>query len=158
VVCALQGLLLAFEGRHEEEVAQQRRTLELDPQHFLGHWALGAALLNVGLFEEALSEISRARELAEGTAFLGPVHARALALAGRGVEARRLLAQTPGLAYQAATVFAALGEKARALDALRSACEAREAWVVALRRDPAFLSLRGEAGFEALVERVGVAA
>ncbi len=151
----LSGLLLAFEGRHEEEVAQQRKTVDLDPQHFLGHWALGGALLNVGAHEEAVAELGRASELAEGTVFLQPFLARALAMAGRADEARRLLKQTPReLAYQRAAALTALGERKAALKELKSACDAREAWVIALRSDPAFAKLRDEKGYRDLVARV----
>ena len=152
---ALRGLLLAFDGRYEEESAQQRRTVELDPRQFLGHWVLGAALLNTGALDEALAELQRAVELAEGAAFLGPILARALAQAGRHQDARRQLEQSsPASAYQRAAVHAALGETEAALEALQLACDAREAWVIAVHADPAFLPLRGCPGFESLAARV----
>lgn len=155
VACGLQGLLFAFEARHPEEVEQQRRTVELDPQSFIGHWALGGALLNVGAAEEAVVELRRAAELAEGTAFLEPFLARALAASGRAEEARAILGRLPrGLAYQRAGVRAALGEKSAALAELSAACDAREAWVVAMRHDPAFTSLRDDPAFAALADRV----
>jgi len=155
IAAALQGLLLAFEGRHEEEVAQQRLSVELDPQHFVAQWALGGALLNVGAFAEAVEVLQRAVALAEDTPFLGPFLARALALAGRDAEARALLRETPkALCYQRAAVFVALGELSSALRELRSAVKAREAWVVALPFDPAFVALRDEQGFRELVKTV----
>ena len=155
VASGLQGLVYAFEGRYEDEVLQQRRTLELDPQHFLGHWALGAALMNTGAHGEAIEELRLATRLAQGTVFLGPVLARALALAGRREEARQELARvSPGTAYQRASVHAALGEAEDALAALRSACEAREAWVIAMHADPALLPLRGNPEFDGLCSRV----
>ena len=147
-VGGLAGLLLALQGRFDDEVAQQRRTLELDPQQFLGHWALGAALLNVGAHAEALAALERAIALGDGDAFLRLFHARALALAGRASEARSALAAASGrLRYQRAAVRVALGEPDAALDELGQACEAREAWVVALHADPAFLPLHGQPAF-----------
>jgi DNA-binding winged helix-turn-helix (wHTH) protein/tetratricopeptide (TPR) repeat protein len=155
-IAGLQGLLLAFEGRYEEEVAQQRRTVELDPQQFLGHWALGGALLNVGRLEEAVAELRGALALGEGTSFLASFLARALAMAGRREEARLLLKRSPKtLRYHRAGALAALGDVKPALDALRAACDAREAWVVALPLDPAFRGLRGEPRFRELARRVG---
>ncbi len=155
IASALEGLLLAFEGRHEEEVAQQRRAVELDPQHFVAQWGLGGALLNVGAFHEAIEVLRRAVALAEETPFLGPFLARALALAGREAEARALLCKTPkALCYQRAGVFVALGELSSAIRELRSAARAREAWVVAAAVDPAFVGLRQEEAFQALVRQV----
>jgi serine/threonine-protein kinase len=155
IVAALQGLLLAFEGRHDEEVAQQRLTLELDPQHVLGHWALGAALLNVaGGEEEAVAELRQAVALAEGAPFLRPVLARALAAAGRHEDARAELRASGASTYQSAAARLALGERVPALELLSAAAEARDPWTVALPLDPALRPLRGDAVFDALVRRV----
>ena len=154
-ISGLQGLLLAFEGRFDEEVAQQRRTVDLDPQQFLGHWALGGALLNTGDLEEALRALEHAAQLGDSDSFLQLFHARALALAGRSDEARARLRIAPvRLWYQRAAVSAALGEPEAAIRELAAACDAREAWVIALHADPAFRSLRERPAFVRLVEQV----
>ncbi|HEX9187727.1 MAG TPA: winged helix-turn-helix domain-containing protein [Vicinamibacteria bacterium] len=155
VVAALVGLHHALGGDHERELAQARRTLELDPHQFLGHWAVGAALQNLGRHEEAASEHRRALELAEGSAFMKPVLARSLALAGRADEARELVAGLGDAApYLQATVQLPLGERARALELLSAAADQRDPWVVLLAVDPMMRPLRGEEAFEALVRRV----
>jgi DNA-binding winged helix-turn-helix (wHTH) protein/tetratricopeptide (TPR) repeat protein len=157
VVSALVGLHHAFAGEHEAELAQARRTLELDPHQFLGHWAVGSALQNLGRHDEAVGEHRLALELAEGTAFMKPVLARSLALAGRVDEARALLAPAgPAEAspYQAATVHLALGDTNRALQLLASAADERDPWIVLLAVDPLLRPLRGHTAFEELVKRV----
>jgi DNA-binding winged helix-turn-helix (wHTH) protein/tetratricopeptide (TPR) repeat protein len=157
VVSALLGLHHAFGGDHPGELAQARRTLELDPHQFLGHWAVGGALQNLGRHEEAVEEHRRALDLAEGIGFMRPVLARSLALAGREDEARALLAEG-GLAeaapYQTATVHLALGEAERALELLAVAAARRDAWVVILSVDPMMRPLRASGGFESLAQRV----
>ena len=56
-----------------------------------------------------MAELRRAVELAEGTAFIQPVLARSLALAGREDEARSALAEAGSVSpYQAAAVHVAL--------------------------------------------------
>jgi Flp pilus assembly protein TadD len=157
VVSALVGLHRAFGGEHEAELAQARRTLELDPHQFLGHWAVGSALQNLGRHDEAAAEHQRALDLAEGTAFMKPVLARSLALAGRLGEARALLASgepADASPYQAATVHLALGETDRALELLAVAAAERDPWIVILAVDPMMRPLRGQAAFEELVRRV----
>ena len=159
VVSALVGLHHAFGGDHEQELAHARRTLELDPHQFLGHWAVGSALQSLGRHEEAVAEHRQALALAEGSGFMRPVLARSLALAGRGDEARALLASA-GTAesspYQRATVHLALGETARALDLLASSADGRDPWIVILAVDPLMRPLRGHPGYESLVARLGL--
>jgi DNA-binding winged helix-turn-helix (wHTH) protein/tetratricopeptide (TPR) repeat protein len=157
VVSALGGLHHALGGDHEAELAQARRTLELDPHQFLGHWAVGGALQNLGRYEEAVAEHRVARELAGGTGFMEPVLARSLALAGLTDEARERL--TAGEAsgassYQAATVHLALGERERAIEHLATAADGRDPWIVLVGVDPMMKPLRGDPEYEALVRRV----
>jgi DNA-binding winged helix-turn-helix (wHTH) protein/Flp pilus assembly protein TadD len=158
VVSALAGLHHAFGGDHEGELANARRTLELDPHQFLGHWAVGGALQNLGRHAEAVEEHRLARDLAEGTGFMAPVLARSLALAGRVDEARSLLGgggAAEASPYQAATVHLALGEGERALELLASAADRRDPWIVLLAVDPMMRPLHGHAGYVDLVRRVG---
>ena len=154
VVSALVGLHHAFAGDHDAELAQALRTLELDPHQFLGHWAVGSALQNLGRHDEAVEAHRRALELAEGTAFMKPVLARSLALAGRADEARSLLGTAEPSPYQAATVHLALGDSGRALELLAGAADERDPWIVLLAVDPLLRPLRGHPGYEALVRRV----
>ncbi len=161
VASALTGLHHAFAGDHETELVYARRTLDLDPHQFLGHWGLGIALQNLGRYEEAVAEERQALDLAEGTGFLRPVLARALALAGEVDEARALLdAEDPVEAspYQAATVRLALGETERALELLAAAAERRDPWIVILAADPMMRPLHRHAAYEGLVRRVRGAA
>jgi DNA-binding winged helix-turn-helix (wHTH) protein/tetratricopeptide (TPR) repeat protein len=158
VTSAVEGFRLAVVGEHDRELEQQRRTAELDPNQFLGHWALGTALQNAGRFHAAVEEHRRAFDLAEGAAMMRPVLARSLALGGRGDEARELLASTAealeASPYQEATVLLALGDERAALERLRSACDARDPWAVLLPVDPMLRSLRDEPAFRKLAARV----
>ena len=157
VVSALVGLHHAFGGDHEAELAHARRTLELDPHQFLGHWAVGGALQNLGRHDEAVGEHLAARDLAEGTGFMEPVLARSLALAGRVDEARAFLVgpEAAGASpYQVATVHLALGETERAVDLLGDAAEGRDPWIVILAVDPMMRPLHGHPACAALARRV----
>jgi TolB-like protein/Flp pilus assembly protein TadD len=157
VVSALGGLHHAFGGDHQAELAQARRSLELDPNQFLGHWAVGGALQNLGRYDEAVAEHIVARELSEGTGFMDPVLARSLALAGRGDEARERLAagEASGASpYQAAAVHLALGGKKRALELLAAAAEGRDPWIVLVAVDPMMKPLHGDPEYAALARQV----
>jgi tetratricopeptide (TPR) repeat protein len=155
VVSALLGLHHALGGDHEAELAQARRTLELDPHQFLGHWALGAALQNLGRHAEAVEAHRRAVDLAEGTGFVKPILARSLALAGQAEEARSLVAGLEEISpYQGATVHLALGETERPLDLLTAAAERHDPWIVILPVDPMLRPLHGQPRYQALAGRI----
>jgi Flp pilus assembly protein TadD len=154
VVLALAGLHAAFGADHEGELAHARRALELDPHQLLGHWAVGGALQNLGRHDEALEEHRRAFDLAPDSAFVRPVLARSLALAGRADDARALVVAAEASPYQLATVHLALGEVERAEDLLAEAARRRDPWIVILAVDPMMRPLRGRPLVETLVRRV----
>ena len=155
---ALLGLHGQLGGDDVTALEACRRTLELEPGHFLGHWGCGLALQQLGHHQEAIESHRKALELADEAPLLRPVLARSLALAGDREGARVLLEPAEGTAftspYQRATVELALDEKTRALSSLEQACEERDPWVVLLKCDRLLAPLRGEPQYEALVARV----
>jgi len=160
IASALRALHALVIGDSERQLEEAQQTVELAPGQFLGHWSLGLAFQALGRFDEAVAEHRLAVELSEQVSFMVCVLARSLALAGEQAEAReRLQAAENGpapqaCAYQRATVHLALGERELALRRLEEACEARDPWTILLRVDPMLDALRGEARFQALVERV----
>ena len=161
VAGALRGLQLNLAGDHARELEQCRATVELDPNHFLGHWGLGLAYEHAGRMEDSVASIRRAIALAEANPILTAVLARSEALAGRRDEARRILAAMDAdpsgarpSAYQRAAAEVALGDPNSALDRLEQGAEAREPWMVWIKVDPMLALLRGTPRFEALAARV----
>jgi DNA-binding winged helix-turn-helix (wHTH) protein/tetratricopeptide (TPR) repeat protein len=160
-VSTMLGFQYTLTRRYEEEKDQYRRTVELDPNHFLGHWGLGLAHEHLGQPREAVREHEKALELSANSSFMKAVLARTRALAGETRQARELLeeledASRGGYAssYQRATVCLALGEAERALDALEAAAEERDPWLVWLRVDPMLDPLRTAPRLEALLLRI----
>jgi tetratricopeptide (TPR) repeat protein len=159
VTGALRGLELNLEGDHAGELAQMRAMVELDPNHFVGHWGLALAHEHVGRMEDASASLRRAIALAEDSSILTAVLARSEALSGRAAEARRLLATLESgdghpSEYQRAAAALALDDREDALRRLERAATAREPWVVLIAVDPMLTALHGDAQFEALVRRV----
>lgn len=58
--------------------------------------------------------------------------------------------------YHLAVVYNGLGMRAQALDQLENAADERYNWLVFLKVEPLFESLRSEPRFVALVHRVGL--
>jgi tetratricopeptide (TPR) repeat protein len=151
VTSALRGFQLNLAGEHERELQQFRATVELDPNHFLGHWGLGLAYEHAGRMEDSVASLRRAVALADDSPLLTVVLARACALAA-AMDADGAVGRTSE--YQRATAALALGERDEALRRLESAAAAREPWMVWLAVDPMLRGLSGDPRFDTLVERL----
>lgn len=160
-VVAVMGWMLYFARRHREALSFYRRVLEVDPDHLMGRWFLGEALIELGEWGEGLRELETAVTLSKrGSRFLGYL-GYALGRAGRPKEARALLrelGQRRGAgyvpAYFVALVHAGLGESEGALDELERAWEERDTMLRDLRVDPPWQLLHGSARYRELLRRV----
>jgi len=120
---------------------------------------LGDALAMQGDSTAAIAEFEQAiRKLGRGSWILGPM-GYALARAGRKADAENIAREIEaddGGGVQLAHVYAALGDKPRALDALDRAFAQRVVDLNFLAVDPMFASLRAEPRFLALKARMSL--
>ncbi|HEX8620278.1 MAG TPA: tetratricopeptide repeat protein [Thermoanaerobaculia bacterium] len=134
-----------------------QRALEINPHHEPAHFTLGLVMQQRGRREEARESLERALAISRGephaVAALGALEADAAAL-GKLSELSLTRDISP---VHFATVHCALGEFDRALEWLEAAEKSRSGWLVYLRTEPRFDALRGNARFEGLVKRVGLA-
>lgn len=147
------GMVLHFAGRYEEAVTQFELTLRMDPEFEIPRVFLGFSLLQLGQFERAIAELDRAPKTLQGhRAYL----AVAWALSGRTEAARAVLAtllRNPAIRpFDAAQIYAALGEDEETLIWLERAVEARVYGFFAV--DPIFRRLRGHPRFQVLTARL----
>jgi tetratricopeptide (TPR) repeat protein len=148
--------------RFDDEVAQARAVLTLEPNFLMGHYRLGEGLLQLGRMEEALAALQKARELSDDN----PDHVAAVAYArarmGRKREAeealRGLLRLRNGTqryvsAHAIGLVYTGLGNRDEAIAWLERARH-ELAWGMAfLGVEPDFDPLRSDRRFAALVAR-----
>jgi len=150
---------LVCAGRYDEAIASARQTLRNDPTFAYAHVALGDALAMKGASTAALAEFEQAiRALGRGPWILGPM-GYALARAGRNAEAQNIareIESDDGGGAQLAHVYAALGDKPRALDALERAYAQRIVDLNFMAVDPLLVTLRAEPRFVALKTRLGL--
>src|SRR4029079_4221500 len=160
---------LAFQSylarEHDRGLAECRRVVDLDPNHFLGRWSLRLALQALGRHREAAPEHTTDLKLSGGSPLMQAVLARSLALSGRRAEAKRLLAPLDGASresgagfYGSATVHLALGDEDDALARLEAATGERDPWLVWLNVDPMLEGLRGHRRFQSLARAPHVGA
>ncbi|HEX8558215.1 MAG TPA: protein kinase [Pyrinomonadaceae bacterium] len=154
--------VLFLAGRFDEAIEQCRRALELDPGSMSTHIVLRWCYERKGMCEEALAVYEQERAFAGDTPTTRAKRAHVLASCGRGEEARAVLdglvseGAAPGaLAYEAAVVYALLGDAGRALEWLDRAAREHAVGLAFVRVDPRLNALRGDPRFDALLRRIG---
>jgi serine/threonine-protein kinase len=143
-----------FDARRYDEAVRYSLMLKQDsPEFFRSPVLLGHALLMLGRTEEA------------ALAFGEDITGQAL-LAARSGNRELALAKMTALnerdrefgAYDSARIYAQLGDKDAAFDALDRAWEIRDSNLVRLKVDPYLDPLRGDSRYAALVRRLGLPA
>ncbi|HZB44589.1 MAG TPA: tetratricopeptide repeat protein, partial [Pyrinomonadaceae bacterium] len=148
--------------RYEDALRHLDRSLELDPNFVMARWVKGWTLAQTGAHAEAVAELERAvlltdRQSVPILAGLATTHA----LAGNAWEALNILAELQKTAarrhvspYHLALITNVIGEQERALAHLEAAHAQREAWLIWLRGEPLFDSLRSNPRFRGILDSV----
>jgi tetratricopeptide (TPR) repeat protein len=160
-----QAYMLYYYGEVDAALKSVRTALEMNPKFPLGHFWLVRIYTSQGKYAEAEAELGKIAELRTWT----PAMAAAgflYGLRGKRKEAEEVLRGFTDLrrqgkyasSYAIAVVDAGLGDKERALAHLEDAYRERSHWLVWLKRDPRWESLRREPRFQNLVRKVGLPA
>jgi Flp pilus assembly protein TadD len=155
------GRLLYHARRYDEAVAHLEKALELDPRFAFTRFRLGLAYEGAGLVDRAIEEYTLAQSLSNGGPLATAALGYALGVAGRAEDAQAVLEGLLDLSTQRyvsavsiADVHLGLGDRDRALHWLTTAVDERATLIGAIRINPRYDELRGDARFDALVERV----
>jgi eukaryotic-like serine/threonine-protein kinase len=153
-----------YYARHYDEASKECvKLLEMDQGFARGHVELGQILEQKGNPEAAIQEFNEALSLSANNiaALTGLGHAEARA--GRKSEALKTLNRLNELSkrqyvspYQAAVIYAGLGENKEAFAWLEKSRDERFNWIPFVQVDPTFDSLRAEAKFAELVDSIGL--
>jgi tetratricopeptide (TPR) repeat protein len=153
------GRLLYRARRYDEAIHEMRKALDLNPEDAYPHLQLSMAYSDKGMHEQAIAEGQKAFEggrLPQADLWL----ARALALAGKRQEARKIIerALQSKQRYVAplplALAYVALGEKNLAFSALERVYVERSIELVYLRVEPGLDPLRSDPRFQDLLRRM----
>jgi adenylate cyclase len=161
VIAASLGWIEYFAGRHDEAVRIETAVLEEDPRAAPAHVPLALALVAAGRPGEAADRLRQAP--GQERPGLRALLARALGRAGRVDEAVGMIAglETADGAYvppyALAQAWLGAGNTDCALNALEAALAARAPQLVYLATDPAFETLRDDARFRRILERIAPA-
>lgn len=151
------GFHLYLSQQYQPDLDPLLRSLELEPEFAVAHWALGLACDRLGDFDRA-EQAHRAAVLhSGGSPTMESNLARSLALAGKRSEASALGEKlgASGLApYRLATILAALGENGQAVTMIERAWAERDPWLVVLKVDPMLDSIRADRRIRAIEKEV----
>ena len=156
------GTWYLYMGRYDEAIRHLRNAIELDPNNSFNLDNLGLAYMQKGMLEEGLTMVKRAADIA-GEGFSWGDLAWAYVKAGKEEEAQRLLAKV--LAEQegkatsptmVAGIYAALGEKDRAIEWLEKAYEQRSGYLPATNSDFVYENVQRDPRFQELMRKTGL--
>jgi DNA-binding winged helix-turn-helix (wHTH) protein/TolB-like protein/Tfp pilus assembly protein PilF len=155
--------ILYFSREYDEAIEQCRKTLEIDPNFGGAHLFLGRSYKEKRMYQEALTELEKARRLLGGSAEVLALIGYTYAVSGSRVEAQNVLVELQGLSkqryvspYHIAMVHAGLGERDAAFLWLDKAYSDREGRLTILKFAPEFDSLHSDPRYAELVRRIGL--
>jgi len=152
-----------FARRYAPAIESLKLVLRREPRFAGAYFNLGRACAQSGMYDEAISAFESAAQLS-GNRQASAALAFAYGRAGRVAEARKILAEMQQLAAvrympppQLALIHLGLGETTQALDLLEQGFDQKSYWMIYLKADPVFDSLRAHPRFIRLLERLGFA-
>ena len=153
---------LHYSGRNEDARQELQNILKLDPSFPLAHFWMGRVLSSESNCAGALSELETASSssLRDWQPVIA-AHGYIAGMCGQPSRALEDLRRFDDIArnrfvtsYGYALIYAGLGEKEQALAWLRKALEERSHWLVWIRVDPRFDTLRSDPRFQQIVRAV----
>jgi TolB-like protein/DNA-binding winged helix-turn-helix (wHTH) protein/Tfp pilus assembly protein PilF len=157
------GYQLFYARKYDEAIVQFRKTLQMAPKFGLAHLWLGRAYQQKGMYSEAMEEY-RATDAATPNwvvtlAGIGNLEG----VASHNDKAREMLSKLAVMSkekyvtpYGIALIYAGMGDKDQAFHFLNKAVDDRAHWLVWLRFDPRWDSMRADLRYADLERRIGL--
>lgn len=157
------GLPYFFARQYDLAEEQWKKTVELDPDFWLAHYALALVYEQKGMYAEAIAEARKALNLFGDSHWVLGGLGHIYAVSGQRDEAHQILDELKERSkecyvspFDLALICTGLDEKIEALLWLEKAYEERNQWLTWLKIDPRLDSLRSDERFIELVRRVGL--
>ncbi|HEX4666369.1 MAG TPA: tetratricopeptide repeat protein, partial [Chthoniobacterales bacterium] len=161
IINADLGITLGLARRYDEAIQQFKKTIAIDPTFFYAHYNLGIVLQLKGDLSGAIAEYQKAKDLSDDSFTIALLGA-GKALAGDKSAAQQTLKELDRISqnqavdeYSRALLFLSMNDKEEALRSVAKAVAQRDGssltWI---KVDPLLDPLRGDARFEAFVQKV----
>lgn len=158
IINAHQGMILWYSRQFDQAIEPLRKTIDLFPDYFLTYWYLGIVYEHKSMYAQAINQVQKAIDLDRNNPVLWAALARIHAKSGKTSEARKLLDELMKMSgeayvsnYDTSRIYAALGDKNRALELLEKAYEDRDSGLSQIKLNPLLDNLRSEPRFAELV-------
>lgn len=145
----------------DRAIAQLKRALELDPDYALAHFLLGVCYCHQSRYDDAIAESRKAVDLSGNNPWMLSSLGWVYGLSGRAAEARNVLAELTERSkreYVRSMYFVLVSLGLKEFDQsfawLDKAYEERDQWMINLKIDPAFDSVRADPRFGALLDKI----
>lgn len=162
IINADLGKLFFLARQPDQAIEQLRKTLELDPDLPLAHVFLALSWNKKGLHQPAMAELERIANRPDSRAIFKATLGFVYGQSGREAQALSILSALIGSTspthhvspFHIALVYVGLGKKDQAIEWLEKARTEHDPFLVYIKTDPNFDSLRGEARFQAFLQRM----
>ena len=148
---------------YDRAIIAFKQAIELEPGFKNIYFRLGLAYIQVGMYDDALTQIQTCQNLShdrDSVGWLGYIYG----LKGDHTAARALLAELEEISkeryippYAFAIVYLGLGEIDQAFKWLEKAAREHDYWMIFIHVDPDLDPLRGDPRFDDLIKLVGLA-
>ena len=157
------GFIAYLARDYQRVIDMTQKALDLDPNFWPALRDRGLGYERVGRFAEAVASMQKAKQIEPNSSVLEML-AGAYAAWGKKEEAQKVLAELHALAgkqyvcaYEVATVYAGLGDKASTMQWLEKGYQDRADCMAWAGTDPKLDGFRGDPQFDDLLQRIGFA-
>lgn len=158
------GKIFYYQGRYDDAIKEYNGVLEMNGDFWVAHGYRAFAYEKQRKFQDAEADLRKVLEQFPHTNAKAAM-AELYALQGKKEEARRVLRELQEAAkkeyvsdYWLATAYTALGDRDEAFRRLEAAWKEQSMWILDLKVDPRFDTLRADPRFAELLRRVGLPA
>jgi tetratricopeptide (TPR) repeat protein len=149
--------------RYDEAIKQNQKTLEMEPTRAESLLGLGTVYEQKGMYEEAINQYQKAiKSLGRAAPILAQL-GHAYAMSGKRSEAISIVGELKEMSrrsfrgtYDLAILYTGLGERDKAFEQLNKAYEERSGWIINLKVEPQFESLRADPRYASLLQRLNL--
>lgn len=150
-----------YARQYDRSIEQLEKTINLEPRYVLAHLMLGQAYEQKKMYPEAIAALEKGIMQSERHPYLIAALGHVYASAGEREKALETLAELHRISkqryispYLFAVVYVGLGDKGQTLAWLEKALNERSSFMIWLKAEPQFDSVRDDPQFQNLVRRI----